>query len=246
MGGAGGVETLHQADDFFIAHVERRHLHVAAVGDCEVMAVGVAGGDPDRGMRLLDGLGGGGGFGELPELTIMFVVALPQFLHGGDQFTHHQTGIPRIQTGAQTVVFIAIGAARDAEVEAAIHDEIGHRGLASQFDRVPERGDDIASAKADVFGAAGEVDEVQERVRCNGEIHAVMLASPDGVHAALVGHLAELDHLFIQPLLRFFGVDPFHMDKEREFHGLASLLVFVAASVFGVTGPTFPEFWVPK
>jgi hypothetical protein len=59
-----------------------------------------------------------------------------------------------------------------------------------------------------------------------------MLAGPDRVHPAVVGNLAQLDHLVVKPLLRLGGVDPFHVDEKREFHG-----VFPSATL--ATRPAF-------
>src|SRR5262245_37082650 len=51
------------------------------VTDGPVKGVRVSSGNPDRGMRTLDGLWRSGGLGKAPMLTVMLVVAGPQLEH---------------------------------------------------------------------------------------------------------------------------------------------------------------------
>ena len=235
MRGAGGVKPLHQADHFFITHMQRRHLYIATIGHREIVAVRIARRHPDRRKRLLHRFRGRGGFRELPMFAVVRVIAGPQALDRRNKFAHLLPGCPGIQTGAHPFIFKAVGPARDAQIKAAVHDQIGHRGLTRQFDRMPERGDHIAGAKPNILGAAREVHQIQERVRRDGEIHAVMLAGPDRMHAVFVSNLAEFQHFLIQSLLRLIGTDPLHMHEQRKLHGVfPSVLVATEA-----TRPTF-------
>ena len=69
------------------------------------MRVRVTRGYPDRRMRLLQRFGCAGGFRELPELTLVSIVPLPQTLDRGNHFTHFLPCIPGINTLANTLVF---------------------------------------------------------------------------------------------------------------------------------------------
>ena len=52
---------------------------------------------------------------------------------------------------------------------------------------------------------------MDERVRGDGEFHAVMLAGPQRVHAALVGDLGQCDELVIELGVGLLRRQPLHM-----------------------------------
>ena len=144
----------------------------------------------------------------------MRVIALPQLLHGGDQLAHLLPGGPSIQTRRQAFIFKAVSPARHAQIQPAIHDDIGHRRLSGQPDRMPEGRDHRPRPQPHIPRAPRQIDEVQQRVRRDGEVHAMMLTRPDGVHPALIGHVAQLNHLIIKPPLVLVGGHALHMHKE--------------------------------
>src|SRR5439155_1112425 len=74
-------EILHLA----VRLAEGRGHDVETVLDRPVVRVGIARGDPERRVRLLQRLGDRRGARELPDGPVVGVVALPQLLHGG----HH-------------------------------------------------------------------------------------------------------------------------------------------------------------
>ena len=152
----------------------------------------------------------------------MAVVALPQFLHRGDDFAQALTGLPGVHARHQPFIFIAVSAARHTKIQPAVHDQVGHRCFAGQFDRMPERRDDCAGAETHIFGAPGQVDQADERVGRDGEIHAVMFTGPDRMHAALIGDLAQFQKFLIEFLLAVVSRDTFEVEKKREFHRISS------------------------
>ena len=72
--------------------VSGQHMMWARLAHRIVIGDRRARGDPDRHL-LLQGLGAGGGGGELPELAIMGIVAFPERAHGGQHFLHVLPGI---------------------------------------------------------------------------------------------------------------------------------------------------------
>ena len=232
--GAGGVELVHQALDFLVAQRHRRDLHVAAIGHGEFVGVRVARRHPDR-HRVLQRARAGGGLGELPELAVVLVIALPQPLQGRDQLAHLLSGGPGVEPRRDAFIFEAVSAARDAEVDPPVRDDVGHGGLSGQLDRMPEGRDHGAGAEPHVPGPPREIDEVQQRVGRDGEAHPMVFAGPDRMHAALVGDAAQLDHLVVELLLGLRRIDPLHVDEEREFHGVSP-----------DTRATRPWVWLPK
>jgi len=83
---------------------------------------------------------------------------------------------------------------------------------------MPERRDDRARAEANALRLVGEIDEIDERIGRDREVHAVMLAGPDGVHAAAIRDLAQLDHLFVKLLLSGLVGDALHVNEKRKTH----------------------------
>ena len=119
------------------------------------------------------------------------------------------------------------------EIKPATADDIGHRGFPGKLDRMPEGRDHRAGAKPHVLRAPGDVGKIDEGIGCDGEVHAVMLAGPDGVQATFVGDAAKLQHFLIEPLLVILGRDALHMDEEGKFHA--------TLSCFRVTWPSTCE-----
>ena len=83
---------------------------------------------------------------------------------------------------------------------------------------MPERGDDCPCAEANIFCLARHIDQAQERVGRDCEIHPMMLASPDRMHAALISHLRQRQKILIKLALVLIGADALHMHKERKPH----------------------------
>lgn len=88
---------------------------------------------------------------------------------------------------------------------------------------MPEGGNHRSRPKPCPRCAAREISNGHERIGRDGEIHAMVLARPDRVHAALVGDLAERDEFLVEALVALAGIEPFHMDEEGELHAFASL-----------------------
>ena len=124
----------------------------------------------------------------------------------------------RIHAAGQALIFEIVGAARDADIEPAARDDVGHRGFTGELQRMPERSDDRAGAEADIRGPPRQAGNVDEGIGRDGEIHAVMLSGPHGVESAGIGHLAELDEFAVELGMALRRVKPFHVDKKREFH----------------------------
>ena len=148
----------------------------------------------------------------------MRVVAVPQALDRRHELAHALAGRGGVETRAEALVFEVVCAAGDADVEATAGDDVGHRRLTGEFDRMPERGDDGARPETDVCGAPGEIGQIDERVRGDGEVHAVVLSGPDCAHSTAVGHLAQLDVLVIQTLVTLTGVEPLHVNEQGKLH----------------------------
>ncbi|CAM2159628.1 hypothetical protein PT2222_60042 [Paraburkholderia tropica] len=233
---ARGIEMADEFFDFVVAEMQRRDLHVATVGHGEFVAVRIARRDPDRRMRFLQRQRRRRGRREFPELALVRVIALPELLHGGNQFAHALTRVPGVEARHQTFIFERICAARNAQFETAVRDDVGHRGFACELDRVPERRDHSARAQAHVLRLAREIDEIEERIRRDREVHAVVLAGPDGVHAAAIRDLAQLDHFFVELLLARLVGDALHVNEKRKTHGVT----FQERS-----GRTVPLLWSP-
>ena len=89
---------------------------------------------------------------------------------------------------------------------------------------MPERRDHRARAEPDIGGAARQIGDRDERVGRDGEIHPVMLARPDRMHAALVGNLAKRHEFLIKGFVILLSVKPFHMNEEGEFHRAQAFL----------------------
>ena len=99
-------------------------------------------------------------------LTVVGVVAGPQALDRRDELAHALSPpLPGVEAGQQALVFEVVGAAGDADVETTARDDVGHRRLTGQLDRVPERSDDGAGAEAHVCRPPGQIGEVDERIR---------------------------------------------------------------------------------
>ncbi len=79
---------------------------------------------------------------------------------------------------------------------------------------MPEWRDDRAGAQPDVLGLVGQIHEVEERIGRDREVHAMVLAGPDGVHAAPVRDLTKLDHLVIKLFLTGLVGDALHVHEK--------------------------------
>jgi hypothetical protein len=90
----------------------------------------------------------------------------------------------RIHAAGKALIFETIGAARYADIEPAVRDDVGHRRFAGELHGMPEGCDDRAGAETHSLGASRQVGNIDERIGGDGEIHAMMLARPDRMQAA--------------------------------------------------------------
>ncbi|MOA23821.1 hypothetical protein D3C78_1444660 [compost metagenome] len=122
--GQGRIELVFKVEDFFIAFHQRRDHHVAAVLDREVVRVRVARGDPHRRHGLVQRLGHAGRGGELPDLAVVGVVALPQGTDHRDHLTQGLTALGGGHAPSHAVELELVGAAGQADFHAAVADHI--------------------------------------------------------------------------------------------------------------------------
>ncbi len=155
-------------------------------------------------------------------LAIVDVVALPELFHRRHELAQPRTGGHRVDAVGEARVLEAVGAAGDADVEPPAGDDIRHGRLSGELDGVPEGRHDGAGAEPYTLGLRRQVGDVDERIRCDGELHAVVLTDPDGLEATRLRHLNERGQLVEDPGVRNARVLALHVGKERKLHGLTT------------------------
>ena len=152
-------------------------------------AVGLAARDPERGMRLLDGLGNDRTRWDLVEAPIMGEGVF------GPHAGNHADGFFPLGSGLFGVNLEAVhlderGGPPGTQIHAAITDDIQHRGALGHPDRViiltRQQGDGMADANA--FGALGDGAIEDYRGRTVGKLtQEMMFYGPEVLEADLIG-----------------------------------------------------------
>ena len=159
--------------------------------------------------------------GQLLYLMVFAVVA--EFGSGpqAQDDVQHFLGalVPGIEFYLEVAVLVVRRASAHAELQPAMAQQVEHRRLFRQADRVVEGQNADAGADADLLGAGGHVRE-DGRQRGEDAVPAgVMLRHPDRIEAQLFGELDLLQGFIIYPALGA-GVflQPRGKDKQGKFH----------------------------
>ena len=153
----------------------------------------VAGLRPDRGRRDLEdlsvereALGAVGGSDRVDDVV--------------------EVGVRLLDRDAEGRVLVRRHAAPDAEVQAAtLEEDVEHRQLARQPDRVPPRRDHHRGPEVDSRRAPRPVREVLQRIGLHRIGGAVVLGGPDRVEAERLDELAQAQRLVHVDVVRDVG-----------------------------------------
>ena len=169
-------------------------------------------------------LGNGGGGRELPELSVMGIIPLPERTHGGQHLLHVAPGVGLFEPGLHAVKFALIGARANAELQPPAADQIQERSLTGQIDRVPVGGGGHGGAEADLAGLARPPGQDLEGVGGNRHLDGMVFGGPDNIKPARLGHLHHVQRVPRHVVHIKAVVDPLQIDRELEFHMLAPCL----------------------
>jgi len=111
-----------------------------------------------------------------------------------------------------------VGAAAEAEIEAAAAHHVEQRRLSGETDRVPEGRHDDGSTKPDPLGVGRPERHGRERVRADHELDRVVLLGEHHLEAALVGHLDEFEGAGGHVPHVVGGIEAFEIDGDGELH----------------------------
>ena len=192
---------------------------VAAFLDRGVVGARVAGRHPEGRVRLLHGLGAGGGGGELPVLALVRDIALPELLQQRDHLQHHRHAEVLVHASREAIELALVGPATDAELEPAARDEIEQGRLPCKLDGMPVRRHHHRGAEPDAPSVRGKVGEELEGAGRDRHLQRVVLRRPYDLETGPVGELHHrrgvLQHL------HHVGVrtEALHVDDEVELHG---------------------------
>jgi hypothetical protein len=211
---AGVVEAPHETFHFIVPAPQRRHLDVAAVGYRECMGIGISRRDPQRRIGLLHRVRCAGSGGEIPAITFVSVISVPELSERRHELAQFCAGPHCIDTVGKARVLEAIGATGHADVEPSAGDDVGHGRFAGELDGMPERRHYGARAEPDALGLRRQVGDIDEWIRRDGELHAMVLANPGRLETARLRSFNELRQLVENLRMRNRWLVTLHMGEQ--------------------------------
>ena len=169
-------------------------------------------------MRLLQGLGYGGGRRETPVFAVVCKIALPKRFDHGQHFLHVLPAIGFREPGKHAVELPLIGAGSDPEFESAPAVEVEQGRFTGQVDRVPVRCHHDGGAETNPLGVRCPPGQNLERVGGDGHFECVVFRCPDDVKSSCICHLHHLERVAGDFIHVGVGMDPFHVDGQLKFH----------------------------
>ncbi len=158
------AELLLQHLDFLEGLAQGCRHDVAPMRDGKSKGILVARGDPHRG-KFLQRFRHAGGRRELPQVAVMGIIALPQFLHGGDNFAQIPPAFALFHAAGHAVEFILIRPAPQTHFQPPAGQHIAQRRFPGQADRAPIGRGQNGGAQPDAFGMRPPIGEQLKRVR---------------------------------------------------------------------------------
>ena len=154
-------------------------------------------------------------------------VALPELTHKRQHLLHVAIAVLLVEAGVHPVKFALIGTRAETEFKTSAGDQIHHRRLTRDIDRMPVGSIGNTRSETNAVSVVGPPGEQLKRVWRNRHFQRMMFSCPGDFKPHAISHLHHFQRMFLHRHHVGGVIHPLQIDRKVEFHDLPSLTVSV-------------------